>query len=339
MKILEAVSLKPYNTFGVDVAARYYTEVQHISALKNVLSLPQYREVPKLILGGGSNFLFTQDFPGLVIKVNIQGIEVTEENDDFVEVKVGGGMNWHQFVLHCISSGWAGVENLSLIPGTVGAAPIQNIGAYGVELCDVFYSLEAIEISSGQLRIFHHQDCCFGYRSSVFKTKLKGQLIIVSVTFRLLKHPQLNLKYGALQEALSLRDPAEISLKEVSQAVINIRKKKLPDPSKIGNAGSFFKNPIIPLAHYNALQNKFPTIPCYPTENPEQVKVPAGWCIEQCGWKGYREGDVGVYPHQALVLVNFGHATGSDIHRLALTIQKSVAEKFQISLEPEVNIF
>lgn len=290
-----------------------------------------------MILGGGSNVLFTRGFSGIVAKNEIRGISTPKETQEDVLVSVGSGESWHQFVLWCVEKGYGGIENLSLIPGTVGAAPMQNIGAYGVELKEVFHSLEAYEIRSGKTVTFFKEDCHFDYRYSIFKGELKDQFVITKVTFLLSKNPVFNTSYGAIEETLREMNIDEPTLKSVSQAVINIRQSKLPDPFDIGNAGSFFKNPVIEKLHFEALEAEFSDIKGYPIGS-EEVKIPAAWLIEHAGWKGYREGEVGVHDKQALVLVNHGSGRGKDIFRLSNEIAKSVQGKFGISLEREVNI-
>ncbi len=341
MEVVSNISLKAYNTFGIESTARHFVEVSSVEELQELLRLQEWKNTPKLILGGGSNLLFTAQYDGLIIKMNIRGIELVEENDEFIWVKVGAGENWHEFVMHCIEQGWGGVENLSLIPGTVGAAPMQNIGAYGVEIKDVFASLEAVKIDTVQRQTFSGEECQFGYRESVFKTIYKGQYIIASVTFRLSKHPEINTSYGAIEEVLTERlgevGVKSASIREVSDAVIHIRQSKLPDPQEIGNAGSFFKNPVVPREQFETLQQQFDKVPGYPVSKNE-VKVPAGWLIEQAGWKGKRFGNVGVHDRQALVLVNLGGAQGEEVKKLAYDIQQSVEEKFGILIQPEVNI-
>jgi UDP-N-acetylmuramate dehydrogenase len=336
MNIQENISLKSYNTFGIDAHARYFTEVHTVAELQAVLKHPMYAPLPKLILGGGSNLLFTQDYKGLVIKINLQGIEKINEDAQHVYIQAGAGVVWHEFVLYCIENQYAGIENLSLIPGTVGAAPMQNIGAYGVEIKEIFNSLEAVHIGTGKSRIFTSEECQFGYRESVFKKELKGQYIITAVTFRLGKVAVFNTSYGAIQDTLKQMSVETPTLRSVSDAVIHIRRSKLPDPAEIGNAGSFFKNPEIPASQYETLKAEYPQIPGYVT-SPEMVKVPAGWLIEQCGWKGKRIGDTGVHKNQALVLVNYGNARGNDIKALSEQVQQSVLEKFNIQLQAEVN--
>ncbi|MEO1050133.1 MAG: UDP-N-acetylmuramate dehydrogenase [Bacteroidota bacterium] len=336
MEIAKDFSLKHLNTFGIDVKAARYGEVRQVEELQALLQSPTRTE-QRLILGGGSNILFTADFPGLVIKMGIEEIEKVKEDDDHVWIKAGAGTNWHELVLYCIEQDWGGIENLSLIPGTVGAAPMQNIGAYGVEIKDVFESLEAVEIATGNVVSFDNTSCQFGYRESIFKKEAKGQYVIASVTLKLSKHHTFNTSYGAIQDTLTEMGIEKLSIKAVSDAVIKIRQSKLPDPAEIGNAGSFFKNPTIEAIDYEGLKAEFPTIPGY--EQPgAKVKVPAGWLIEQCGWKGKTFGSIGVHKNQALVLVNYGGGKGTDIKQLALDVQASVRDKFGIELMAEVNI-
>jgi UDP-N-acetylmuramate dehydrogenase len=304
-------------------------------ALIDALIKAKEMQLPVLILGGGSNMLLTKDFAGLVIKLEITGIYLRQENEDELLVEVGSGEVWHDLVLHCIQQDWAGLENLSLIPGTVGASPMQNIGAYGVEIKDVFHSLTALHRDSLTLKTFNAAACKFGYRESVFKNELKDQYVITSVTFALSKTPHFRLDYGAIQEVLLEKGVKQPTLKAVSDAVIYIRESKLPNPKEIGNAGSFFKNPSISNIQFDALKAQHPSLPGY--TSTEGVKVPAGWLIEQSGWKGKRIGDVGVHAKQALVLVNYGAGTGEEIKSLSQQIQASVLEKFGIQLQPEVN--
>lgn len=335
--IQKDVSLQAYNTFGMSVHAHHFASIHNEAQLKQILSDSHWQQQSKLILGGGSNLLFTQDVAGLVIKMNIKGIEKIKEDDDHVWLQVGAGEDWHQLVRYCVEHGYGGIENLSLIPGTVGAAPIQNIGAYGVELRQTFEHLNAIQISDGKAVTFNHRDCEFGYRDSVFKHRFKNQFIITSVTLRLDKKPEFILSYGAVQKTLENMAIEHIDLRAISNAIIQIRQRKLPDPKIIGNAGSFFKNPEIPPQQFSDLQQYHPSMPSYPTDN-SHIKVPAGWLIEQCGWKGKRVGNVGVHDKQSLVLVNHGQGTGKEIQQLAAQIQDSVQSKFQILLQPEVNI-
>lgn len=331
------VSLKSFNTFGIDIKASHYAEVDSIETLQAVLSTCSGKNFPLLILGGGSNILFTQDFEGLIIRIVIPGIQIVREDVEHVWIQVGSGENWHQLVMHCVERNWGGIENLSLIPGTVGAAPVQNIGAYGVELKDVLEEVHGLQIDNGELHVFKNADCQFSYRDSIFKNSHKNQFVISSVLLRLDKDPRFNVSYGAVAEELKKINGNEISLRAVSDAVIQIRRSKLPDPAEIGNAGSFFKNPEISQDKFKLLQNEHPDIPHYLLDN-KQVKIPAGWLIEQCGWKGKRCGNVGIYPKQALVIVNYGQATGAEVKHLAEQIQASVYEKFIIKLMAEVNI-
>lgn len=337
MTIQENVSLQDYNTFGLAVNARYFLKAERIVDIRCILKDPEISSLPILILGGGSNLLFTQDFDGIVVKIDIKGIQKVKENPDYVWIKAGAGEIWHELVLNTIEQGYGGLENLSLIPGTVGAAPMQNIGAYGVEIKDTFEELEAINVNDGALRTFTHAECEFAYRHSIFKGALKDQFIISSVTFRLSKNPVYNTSYGDIQETFNNAGIKKLSLKAISNAIIQIRQSKLPDPEKTGNAGSFFKNPSIKKTLFDRLKRQYPTIPGY--DQPEnRVKVPAGWLIEQCGWKGKVVGNVGVHENQALVLVNRGGAKGTEVKELAEAIVKSVNEKFGIALTPEVNI-
>lgn len=337
VQVHENISLKPYNTFGIDVTSKYFSPFSTSDELQNLLKLKHQTQNSPLVLGGGSNILFTKNYDGLVLKNEISGIDVVKEDDEYVFLKAGGGVNWHQLVLYCIDNNYAGLENLSLIPGSVGASPMQNIGAYGVEIKDVFFELEALHVKEHSLVTFSNKDCAFGYRESVFKNIYKSQYVILNVTYRLNKIPKFNINYGAIQQELEKMGVMELSIKAISQAVINIRTSKLPDQQILGNAGSFFKNPQIGRQQLQELQKSFPNIPFY--EVAEQiVKVPAGWLIEKCGWKGYRKGDAGCYEKQALVLVNYGKALGREILELSNDIIESVKNKFDITLEREVNI-
>jgi UDP-N-acetylmuramate dehydrogenase len=335
MKLQAEISLKPYNTFHVDVKAKSFGTFNSLDSLANLL---QNEREKLLILGGGSNLLFTKDFHGMVLKNEIEGIDVTAEDDQHVFLKVGAGVNWHRFVLHCVENDFGGIENLSLIPGNVGASPMQNIGAYGVEIRDVFHELEAWHILEGKLHTFTLRDCEFGYRDSVFKQRYKDEFIITTVTYRLSKKPVLNLSYDSVRKEIERLNVQEISIKDVSNAVINIRRSKLPDPAVIGNAGSFFKNPVISLEEFIELKEIHPTIVAFPQPD-SMVKLAAGWLIENCGWKGYRKGDAGCHKEQALVLVNHGNASGGEIFRLSEEILQSVKKKFGVELEREVNIY
>jgi len=336
MTILNNKSLKAYNTFGIDVNAKHFVAVKNVEELKAVLALDDYPE--KFILGGGSNMLLTKNIDALVIHINIKGITIASKNSNSVTVNAGAGENWHDFVMWCLEHDFGGVENLSLIPGNIGTAPIQNIGAYGVEIKDVFDSCEAIHIKSQKLKTFTKEACKFDYRNSTFKQDLKGEYIILNVSLNLsAAHHVLKTKYGAISNELERLQVTSPSIQDVSKAVINIRESKLPNPKIIGNSGSFFKNPIIPTAKFNALQVNFPEIPNYVISENE-VKIPAGWLIEHAGFKGKRFGDYGVHKNQALVLVNYGNANGNDIFKLAKLIQSTIKRIFDISLEAEVNI-
>jgi UDP-N-acetylmuramate dehydrogenase len=331
------ISLKPYNTFGIDAVSRYFIRISSAGVLEELTSAYPDAAEKSLILGGGSNLLFTSNWDGWILKNECQGIAHLSEDDDYYYVKAAGGENWHQFVQYCIEHNYCGVENLSLIPGSVGASPIQNIGAYGVELKDVFYELQAWHLFDQTLITLKAADCAFGYRDSIFKNSLKGKLFILNVTFRLRKRPVFHTQYGAIQAELDKMGVQELSIQAVSAAIIRIRSSKLPDPAVTGNAGSFFKNPTIPVPQFEKLKNQFPDIPGYAGADT-LVKLPAGWLIEQCGWKGFRKGDAGCYDKQALVLVNYGQAGGDEIFGLSEEIIQSVQNRFGITLEREVNI-
>lgn len=341
MQIQEKISLKPYNTFGIDARARYFSSFQSMDELSELLT--RYRRKKIFILGGGSNILLLKDFKGIVLKNDILGIEEVHEDPEYIFVKVGAGENWHRFVLYCIDRNWAGVENLSLIPGNVGASPIQNIGAYGMELSEIFVGLEAFHRKEKKLYTFTMGDCGFGYRDSVFKNKLKDQFVILNITLRLRKHPIFHTSYGAVQEELEKMGVRDLSIRAISQAVINIRSSKLPNPEEIGNAGSFFKNPIVDNAKHELLKSEFPGIASFPQVDGK-IKLAAAWLIENCGpkdaasWKGYRRGETGCHIKQPLVLVNYGNAKGKDIFKLSEEIQQSVKKKFGVVLEREVNV-
>ncbi|HVZ96626.1 MAG TPA: UDP-N-acetylmuramate dehydrogenase [Chitinophagaceae bacterium] len=337
MQLSKDFSLKQYHTFHIDVSAKYFAAFQSLHELQHILELPEIKNEPLLILGGGSNLLFTKNFNGLVLKNEMDGMGTVHEDERHVYVKAGAGVNWHRFVLHCIHRNLAGIENLSLIPGNVGASPMQNIGAYGAEIKDVFHSLEAYHLYEKKTCTFTSNDCEFGYRESVFKRKYKNQFVILNVTFALNKVPHYNISYGAIEEELKKMKVRQLSIKAISDAVINIRTSRLPDPNVIGNAGSFFKNPQVSNSKLEALRTGFPDIPSFKADDA-QVKIPAGWLIEQCGWRGFRRGDAGCYDKQALVLVNYGNATGHDILRLSDNIFESVFRKFDIKLEREVNV-
>ena len=327
-------NLKEYNTFGISVKAEMFAVFSSIEELKQILSFRNDKKL--LVLGGGSNLLLTKDFDGLVIKNEIKRFEVIEETASEVIVESGAGENWHEFVLNCIDKGFGGIENLSLIPGSVGASPMQNIGAYGVEIKDVFESLSAYHIASGEIHYFDKTKCEFGYRESIFKNKVKGEYIILTVTFRLTKNPTINSSYGAINEQLKVMGIQVPTIKELSAAVIAIRQSKLPDPKIIGNAGSFFKNPTVEITLLEQIQKNYPDIPNYPALNGR--KLAAGWLIEKAGWKGRTLGNYGVHKLQALVLVNYGNCTGQEIFDLSSQIIQDVFEKFGVLLEREVNI-
>lgn len=330
-------SLKNYNTFSIEITCKYFAEIFTVEDLQYLIQDVQFANTPKMILGGGSNILFTQNFEGLIIKNSIKGINIIQEDENHVYVKVAAGENWHQLVKYALINNYAGIENLSLIPGQVGAAPMQNIGAYGVEIESVFHQLEAINLSNGHLEIFDKTDCKFGYRESIFKKELKGKFCITSVTFCLNKHPTINSQYGAIQQVLNDMNITQPTIQDISAAVIKIRTSKLPNPKEFGNAGSFFKNPEITITQFQSLQQQYPNIPHYPTTH-NLIKIPAGWLIEQCGFKGKKIGNTGAHAQQALVLVNYGNATGKEIYQLALQIQQNVQQKFGIAIEAEVNL-
>lgn len=329
--------LRSFNTFAIAAKAHFFAAIETIEQLQEILQSSQFSTINKLILGGGSNILFTQDINALVLQIKIPGIEHDEENHKSVCLKVSAGVNWHDLVSYCVQHHYYGIENLALIPGSVGAAPIQNIGAYGVELCDVFEQLDAINIKTGEMKTFTHAQCQFGYRDSIFKHNLKNQWIITHVYLRLSKLATLNTHYAALTHYLEQHHINHASIDDIYHAVIAIRQSKLPDPETIANAGSFFKNPVITKNLYEKLKSNYSALPHYPVDDTH-VKLPAAWLIDQCGFKGIREGDAGVHTQQALVLVNHSQATGHDIIQLAKKIQHTVNEKFTILLEPEVNI-
>lgn len=337
MELEENKSLKTYNTFGIDSRARYFVSVETVAQLKSALS--NKPSVPLFILGGGSNMLLTGDLDAFVLHINLKGIEVVSETDTQVLVKAMAGENWHEFVQYCIANDFGGLENLSLIPGNVGTAPIQNIGAYGAELKDTFVSCTALEIETLTERIFTKAECTFEYRNSIFKNEAKGRYIITSVTFRLSKTDhKTNTSYGDIQRVLTERNIEKPTLKDISEAVIAIRQSKLPDPKLLGNSGSFFKNPVVNAEAFQKFRKRFPDAPFYEV-SPTEFKIPAGWLIEKAGFKGKRFGAAGVHKNQALVLVNHGGATGAEIWQLALEIQQRVKELTGIFIEPEVNVY
>jgi len=334
--ISQNIDLKPYNTFGISVRADKFARFSNVEQLKSLVQ--QAQSQPLLILGGGSNILFTEEsVPKFILKNEIKGFEIRYRTDNYVFVRVGAGEVWHEFIERCLNLGFGGLENLSLIPGNVGASPMQNIGAYGVEIKDVFDSLDAFNIKTQKIETFYNLDCQFGYRESVFKHYLKDQYVIVNVTFLLTtrKH-NININYRALKEELEIQEIINPTIHDVSRAVIAVRRKKLPDPQELGNAGSFFKNPIISIEHFVKIQEKYENIPHF-SLNEQEIKIPAGWLIEQAGWKGKKINKCGVHDKQALVLVNYGGAKGKEVLNLAKQIIEDVKLKFEISLQTEVN--
>jgi UDP-N-acetylmuramate dehydrogenase len=336
MDFRENISLKTFNTFGLDVKARYFSEASEAPDIVKLAAFLKEEFAPLLILGGGSNVLFTKDFPGTVMKISTKGISVVREDRVTAEVRAEAGENWDDLVAWCVAKGWGGLENLSGIPGNAGTSPVQNIGAYGVEMSDTFVELEAYDLEEKQVVILEAASCRFGYRESIFKSSHKGRYIILSVTFRLQKHPILCLEYGGVRDALVSMKVEQPTVMDVRNAIVAIRARKLPDPAQTGNAGSFFKNPVVPADHYDHLKKDFPSIVAFP--HPEGMKLAAAWLIEQCGWKGYRSGDAGVHPSQPLVLVNYGNATGMQILELSDQIRESVRNRFNVHLDTEVNI-
>ena len=341
MNIQQNISLKPYNTFGIDVTASRFVSVDSFYSLQEILT----KEKDVFLLSGGSNMLLTKNINKLVVHINSKGISIDRENENDVHITVNAGEDWHDFVLWCISQNYGGLENLSLIPGYVGTSPIQNIGAYGVEIKDVITKVEGIDISTTKRVEFSNVDCAFGYRNSIFKNELKGKVVITSVSFKLSKKQhQLNTSYGAIEQELAAKNIINPTIKEVSDAVIFIRQSKLPDPKKIGNSGSFFKNPVISSKQFKKLQDKYPNIPFYKIaaankkDTPFSYKIPAGWLIETAGFKGKRFGDCGVHEKQALVLVNYNNASGADVYKLAKKIQETILATFEITLDIEVNV-
>jgi UDP-N-acetylmuramate dehydrogenase len=342
MKIERDYNLSGLNTFGVDASAKFFVEVEHETDIVELFSMPEFKQNKKIFLGGGSNVLFTKDFDGIVVLNKLKGMAPTEVGvptgvgKDDVYIRAMGGEIWHDMVVFAVNHGYWGIENLALVPGTVGATPLQNIGAYGAELKDTLFNVEAFDIETGVKKIFNKEECELGYRDSVFKNKLKGKYFISAVTLKLSKTPKPNISYKVLKEYLEKNNIEVKNPKEISDAVVSIRKSKLPDPKIIGNAGSFFKNIFVDSVKFEELKSKYPEIPSF--EEDGTIKIPAGWIIEQCGWKGYREGNAGVYEKQALVLVNYGGATGLEVVNLANKIIASVRDKFGLDLAPEVNI-
>lgn len=338
MHIQNNISLKAFNTFGIDVVAKYFTEINSLEDFRSLLSETVYKPNKPLILGGGSNILFTKNYEGLVLKNNLKGIEIVKQDEDFVWVNVSAGENWHSFVMWCVSKNYGGLENLSLIPGCVGAAPMQNIGAYGVEIKDNCKKVFTLDLETGKEVIFRNIDCKFGYRDSIFKHAYKDHFLITSVTFKLNKKPVFNTSYGAIEQELEAMGVKDVSIKAISDAVINIRSSKLPDPKQIGNAGSFFKNPEVTKQKHEELKSKFEKLVSYPLDNGN-FKLAAGWLIEFCGLKGKRVGQAGVHEKQALVLVNYGGVNGNEIYKLSQEVLDTVKNTFGVTLEREVNIY
>jgi UDP-N-acetylmuramate dehydrogenase len=336
-EIKEKFSLHQFNTFHLEASARYFTEVNSAEQMRELISSGMLNQNPLLLLGGGSNLLFTGNFKGIAVHIVNKGIEILSRNNDTVLVKAAAGENWHDFVTYCVNHGFGGIENLSLIPGNVGSCPIQNIGAYGVEVKDCIHSVEAIDVVTGETRNYTSAECRFGYRNSIFKHELQGKVVIWSVIFELKLNPEVHLEYGAIKHELASMQIDNPGISDVSKAVCAIRQSKLPDPLLIGNAGSFFKNPAVEQKQAEKLLEAFPKMVSFPTDT-NKVKLAAGWMIEQCGWKGFREGDAGVHESQALVLVNYGNATGQNILTLAHRIQNSVYDRFGVKLEMEVNV-
>ena len=335
MEIIENASLKSLNTFGVNATAKYLSHIRNLQDIEALFEWKSNNDLPNLILGGGSNLLFKQNYEGLVAKVDLLGKDIANEDEEAVYVSAAGGENWHDFVMWTIQQGFAGLENLSLIPGCVGAAPIQNIGAYGVELSNTFHTLQTVNLENGDVQEFSKEHCQFGYRESFFKSQTLDKLLITSVTFRLPKKPEWHVNYAGLREALA----GEIlSAEVISKAVISERSSKLPDPTILGNAGSFFKNPVLPVVEWEVLKANHENLPGFPQAHSEEVKTSAGWLIDQAGWKGYRAGDAGVSDKHALVIVNHANATGAELWQIAEEIMKSVGDKFGIRLEPEPRV-
>ena len=337
MKIIENYSLKSLNTFGVDVKTRYIAEIFSDNDLFKLLEDKEFESVRKFILGGGSNILFTKDFEGLVIKNSIPGINIIDEDDESIIIETGAGVNWDDFVSYCVEKKWCGVENLSLIPGTVGAAPIQNIGAYGQELKNVLYNLEGIFIETGEKKIFNNYECKFSYRESIFKNEFKNKFVITRIVFKLSKKPEVNISYPPIREELNNRKISDPKIRDLRKIVVDIRNSKLPDPKIIGNAGSFFKNPVVRNDKFKMLKEKYPDLNSYPVDD-DHVKLSAAALIEKCGWKGKRIGNCGSYEKQPLVIVNYGEATAGEILELANNIRSSVEENFEVTLQQEVNL-
>lgn len=337
MEIKNDFSLQKLNTFGLKVVAKHFVELDSTEDAVKFIKSGKLDKESKLVLGGGSNLLFTKDFDGIVIKASVGGINVVKEDPSHFWIKAGAGVVWHDLVESCLKANFGGIENLSLIPGTVGAAPIQNIGAYGVEIKDTFEALEAINLENGEKKYFHHQECNLDYRNSIFKNELRDKYLITNVILRLTKNPILNTSYGKIHEILSESDKENLTIRDVSDAIIKIRQSKLPDPAKVGNAGSFFKNPIIPIELFNAIKTSYANIPSY-EQADNLMKIPAAWLIDQCQLKGTKHNGAAVHLNQPLVLTNQNNASGHDIVELSVKIQQKIKHKFGITLEPEVRI-
>lgn len=336
--IEKRTSLLPFNTFGIDATAKLFTVVRSVDDVRSLIESNILNEQQHLIIGGGSNLLLTRDFDGIAIKNELHGITVVEEKDGHIVLDVASGETWHSFVMYCVDHNYGGIENLSLIPGTVGAAPMQNIGAYGVEIKDVVESVSFIDLKSGEKKVLSRDECHFGYRESIFKHVLRGKCFITGIRIKLTTNDhQLNISYGAIRDVLQREHPQPWTIRHVSEAVISIRRSKLPDPAVIGNAGSFFKNPSVPAETLEHIKQRYPDVPSFPEANG-LFKIPAAWMIERCGWKGKTRGAIGVHKLQSLVLVNYGGGNGSDLWKLAMDIQASVNETFNVLLQPEVNV-
>ncbi|MEX0617667.1 MAG: UDP-N-acetylmuramate dehydrogenase [Pseudohongiellaceae bacterium] len=341
LTVARHIDLGPFTTFGVPGRARFYVALDSPETLEEAIAWHRPRKSPLLVLGGGSNVLLQHDFPGLVLHVRTRGIEVLSETADTVTIRIAAGENWHGLVMYTLERGWFGLENLALIPGTVGAAPIQNIGAYGVELDEFIVGVDATEIASGNAVVFDRDQCEFSYRDSLFKNAEKGRFLVTAVTLRLSRHARVNTDYHALQQELkaSQADPQSATPQQVAEAVCRVRRRKLPDPAKLGNAGSFFKNPVVAREVYQRLQSEYPQMPSFAIPGDDRrVKLPAGWMLERAGWKGVRMGTAGVHEEQALVIVNHGGATAEDVLELAAAMQADVQSRFGITLEREVQV-
>ena len=336
MKIVEDHSIKNLNTFAVDVKAKYIAKIFSEEDIFKLLNNDEFKNIRKLVIGSGSNLLFTKDYDGLILKNSIPGIRIVEEDKEFVVIEVGAGVIWDDLVNYCVDKKWGGLENLSLIPGTVGAAPIQNIGAYGQELKNIFHSLEGVYVESGEKKNFNDSECKFGYRNSIFKNELKNKFVITKVNLRLSKKPEINLSYPSVREELNFRKIINPKINDIRNVVIDIRNSKLPDPKLIGNAGSYFKNPVLHITKFEMLKAKYPYLNYYPVDD-SHVKLSAAVLIDKCGWKGKQIGNCSCYEKQPLVIVNYGGATAEEILNLANSIRSSVEEKFEVTLEPEVN--